>query len=155
MAQLQRDKSENQMICELFDSFVKSALRNKSRTLARDYLRTAKYEQPVWDIECYDHEGRSEEYRVEAGYEIKIQDFVCTVYSEQLYQAFLTLDEKILIVLILQYWRYMPDDEIASFCHITTRAVRKRRKKALFLLKEHMKRRGVAMPNEAGCEDHL
>lgn len=81
MAQLQRDKSENQMICELFDSFVKSALRNKSKTLARDYLRTAKYEQPVWDIECYDHEGRSEEYRVEAGYEIKIYRFGGSEFS--------------------------------------------------------------------------
>ena len=149
------NKSDGQMICELYDSFVKSALRNKSRTLVRDYLRIAKHEQLVWDIEGFDQEGRTEEYEVDAGYEIVIHNIVCTVYSEQLYQAFLSLDEKVLLVLILQYWEYMPDEEIAAFCHITTRAVRKRRQKAILQLKEHMQRRGDAMLDEAGCEDHL
>ena len=100
------NKSDGQMICELYDSFVKSALRNKSRTLVRDYLRIAKHEQPVWDIEGFDQEGRTEEYEVDAGYEIVIHNIVCTVYSEQLFQAFLSLDEKVLLVLILQYWEY-------------------------------------------------
>ena len=52
-----QNKSEKQVICELFDSFVKTALRRKSRNLVRDYLRRLKYEEPVWDVENYEKDG--------------------------------------------------------------------------------------------------
>lgn len=154
MSHPQKSKSDDQAICEMFDSFVKTALRRKSRNLVRDYLRRAKHEQPAWDIEGYEKEGNVGQYDSVMAFEISVKGYVCTVYSEEVYQAFLSMDEKLLLVVILQYWENLRDDEIAEVCHISTRAVRKRRQKAILYLKEHMLIRGDTMSHAAGNEDH-
>lgn len=153
MQQPLQNKSEKQVICELFDSFVKTALRRKSRNLVRDYLRRLKYEEPVWDVENYEKDGIIEQDENGIPNDLVVDQISYRIQCEELYMAFLSLDEKEKTVLILQYWHNMRDVEIAEHCHISTRAVRKRRRKGIQQLREYMMR-GDAMTDAAGCEDH-
>ena len=105
--------SREDRICEMFDSFFKTASRNYFRDLLRAEDRRDKHfpTEPIDDsLELL---GREDEYPSDS-FVLYVGGHPCAVASETLYKALLSLPENQRSVLLLDFWRDLSDGEIAE-----------------------------------------
>lgn len=109
-------------ICEMFDSFCKTVSRNYYRDLLRAEKRRNDHykEEPVEYL--FELLGHRDDYPSDS-FVLYADGDSCVVESETLYEALKSLPEKQQTVLLLDFWRNLPDWEIAKRLEVTTRTV--------------------------------
>ncbi len=118
---------------QTFDSYVKLLIRNEARNARKELARRAKREVslsslPYGDLPAVSNEGQ-EKFGVHInGGEVEVSDCL-------LGQAIMSLVPKWRDVIVMYYFLGMSDKKIGGAIHLTTGAVRYRRKMALERLK--------------------
>lgn len=119
---------------QTFDSYVKRLIRNESRNAKRQLQRQAEREVslsslPYGDLPAVSNEGQEKfGVHIKSG-EIEIADCL-------LGQAIMSLAPRWRDVIVMYYFLDMNDEKIGRVIHLTTGAVRYRRKMALERLKK-------------------
>lgn len=122
-------------ICEMFDSFCKTVSRNYYRDLLRAEKRRNDHykEEPVEYL--FELLGHRDDYPSDS-FVLYADGDSCVVESEILYEALKSLPEKQQTVLLLDFWRNLPDWEIAKRLEVTTRTVYNLRRRAYQAIKK-------------------
>lgn len=122
-------------ICEMFDSFCKTVSRNYYRDLLRAEKRRNDHykEEPVEYL--FELLGHRDDYPSDS-FVLYADGDSCVVESETLYEALKSLPEKQQTVLLLDFWRNLPDWEIAKRLEVTTRTVYNLRRRAYQAIKK-------------------
>jgi len=134
--------SREDRICEMFDSFFKTASRNYFRDLLRAEDRRDRHfpMEPVDDI--LELLGHKDEYPSDS-FVLYVGGHSCVVESEALYKALLSLLESQRSVLLLDFWCDLSDGEIAKELGVSTRTVYNRRQRAYKAIREFYEREGL------------
>ena len=134
--------SHEDRVCEMFDSFFKTASRNYLRDLLRAENRKGKHftTEPIDDI--LELLGRKDDYPSDS-FVLYVGGHPCAVESETLYKALLSLPEHQRSVLLLDFWRDLSDGEIAEELGVSTRTVYNRRHRAYKAIREFYEREGL------------
>lgn len=85
--------------------------------------------------------GREDNYSSDT-FVLYAGDYSCTVESETLYKALLSLPEKLRNVLLLDFWCDLTDEEISKQMEVTTRTVYNLRRRAFSKVREFYEKRG-------------
>ena len=121
--------SYEERICSMFDSFCKTVSRNCVRNLKKVEINREKYFQAE-SIEFWsDILGKNDSYSSDS-YMLYVDGHSCVVESETLYKALLSLPDKQREVLLLDFWRDLSDNEIATYLEVTNRTVYNLRQRA-------------------------
>lgn len=134
----------DQIVVELYDSFMKKLLRNRSRTLKKRRYRYATHEFSVSDPTTHMKQPHVDDG---AGTNtLSIQGYAAEIMSDFLYNALLALPEDLRLVIVLLYWFDWTTQDVAIRCNVTERTIRNRRDKALMGLRKMLE--GVVSLNE-------
>lgn len=122
---------------EMYDSYIKTALRNCARNFTRDARRKENREIPVADplryLRSAAHPGP--DVTINERYTVPCHGTLCALTDEKLYLALLALPDKQRAVLLCDIWLEMTDAETAGLYHVTVRTVYNWRQRALRRLK--------------------
>ncbi len=122
-------------ICEMFDSFCKTVSRNYYRDLLRaEKRRNDHYKEELVEY-LFELLGHRDDYPSDS-FVLYADGDSCVVESETLYEALKSLPEKQQTVLLLDFWRNLPDWEIAKRLEVTTRTVYNLRRRAYQAIKK-------------------
>ena len=143
----QEPSDEDRIITALYDSYMKTVLRNRSRTLQRRYYRRAGHESVAENPVKYlpliaDHNHGSENGNV-----IEIQGYRCVVGTDSMYEALISLPPKLLIVVVMWYWYAYKTQEISDYFGVSSRTILNWHNKAIALLRDSLGN------GEAGAND--
>lgn len=133
--------SYEKRICAMFDSFCKSVSRNFVRNLNRTENNRSKHyvdEPTEYFLEL---SGRRDAYPSDS-FVLYVDGLPCTVESEILYEALLSLSRKQRNILLLDFWYDLTDREIAKRMEVTSRTVYNLRKRAFSRIREYYEKRG-------------
>lgn len=122
---------------EMFNSYLKTVLRNHARNLERDDRRREKYEILVEDPSYYLHPSIQSvtEAEIVDTFVIMCLDMPCAITDETLFDALLSLTIKQRTVVLCSIWLNMADAEIAELFGTTARTIYNWRQKALERIK--------------------
>lgn len=122
---------------EMYDSYIKTALRNCARNYVRNTCRKETHEvlsaDPMRYLRSAAHSGP--DVTIAERFAIPCRGTLCTLTDEKLYFALLSLPENQRAVLLCDIWLEMTDAEIAGLYHVTVRTVYNWRQRALRRLK--------------------
>ncbi len=134
---------KEKQICEMFDSFCKTVIRNYSRNLKRAAANQRKHfstgsisVQQLLNSLTIEDERPSEQYM------ICVEDYSCIIKNELLYYALNDLKEKQRNVILMDYWLAMTDEEISRRLEVTRRTVYNLRNRALSEIRRYYEKHG-------------
>lgn len=133
--------SDEKRICAMVDSYIKTVSRNYVRNLDRAEKNRDKHyadEPAEYILELL---GREDNYPSDT-FVLYAGDYSCAVESETLYEALLSLPEKLWNVLLLDFWCDLTDEEISKQMEVTTRSVYNIRRRAFSKVREFYEKRG-------------
>jgi len=116
-------------LCEMFDSYCKSAQDNTSKYLLRKMATRAQREEihdPDVMIGLFPQEDEYPSHR----FIVFADELTCVVSNEIIYKALMSMPEKQRKVLILDFWHDWKDKQIAEYLEVTLRTVYNLRQRA-------------------------
>lgn len=128
-------------VIAIFDSFVKTTMKNECRNAVDEEKRKREREQDLTRKLEYLYEVQEQEdvYPSEHLF-LQGQSHICVITSERLYNAMVKLPEKQREVLILDFWYGYTDLEIAAQFHVTPRTIYNWRQKAFAAIRNYYER---------------
>ena len=128
-------RDEAWIIASLYDSYIKAVLKNRSRSLKRQYYKHVNCNRLMEEMQ--DRTAQSVE--VENKNVIAIREFRCEVSDDDMYQALITLPEKLLLTIIQWYWYAEKTQAIARYFRVSSRTILNWHDRAITLLRESLR----------------
>ena len=128
------------LITELYDSYMKTVLKNRSRTLCRRYYKQISYECLTDNLDEIFQTALHKADHIAKTNMIDIQGLHCEVHDDRVYEALLSLPKKQLIAVILWYWYDQSPREIAKYFNVTDRTIRNWHCMAIQVLRKKLRK---------------
>lgn len=118
-------------LCSLFESFCVTTIRNFSRNLKRATKNRQKYEGSCDEpVEYIADLLSTEDVYASEQFALDVDGLACTLESELLYKAMLSLSDRERQVILYDFWCDLKDREIAKKLEVTERTVYNCRQRA-------------------------
>lgn len=134
------DKDTEQLIIGLYDSYIKTVLKNRSRTLCRRYYKRMTHECLIDDPNKCESKLHSNITHIASINIVDIQELHCEIYNDKIYDALMLLPTKQLIVIVLWYWYDWSTQEIAEYFNVTDRTIRNWHHQSILFLREKLRK---------------
>lgn len=123
------------IIASLYDNYIKASLKNRSRSLKRQYYRQVNCNMLAAEMQS----GMTQFVEDESKNVIVAQGFKCEVSDDDMYQALISLPEKLLVIIILWYWYAWDTKSIARYFDVTSRTILNWHDRAITILRESLR----------------
>lgn len=134
---------KEKQICEMFDSFCKTVIRNCSRNLKRAAANQRKhFSTGSISVQQLLSSLTIEDERPSDQYVIYVENYPCVIKNEILYYALNDLKEKQRNVILMDYWLSMTDEEISKRLEVTRCTVYNLRNRALSRIRRYYEEHG-------------
>lgn len=133
---------ESQMIVELYDSYMKTVLRNRSRTLQRRYYKRAGIESITAEPAEYLTKAAAEDGSSNKSV-IEDHGFRCEVNDNRMFEALTALPVNLRLVIVMWYWYSKRTQEIAEHFGVSGRTILNWHNKALAILRDKLRKEGT------------
>lgn len=132
-------EDNERLIIGLYDNYIKTVLKNRSRTLCHRYYKRMAHECLIDDFNKYFlNMGSIDE--ISDTNVIDIQGLHCEIHNENVYNALILLPTNQLIVIILWYWYGRCTREIAEYFEVTDRTIRNWHNQAILFLRKQLRK---------------